>query len=321
MPTKMNRAGNQQPYVPQGNGDASGEYADNERGSNVHYAPKETPKSDSSTKSIDKPIEEPSEKKTGNENIDVNTLVREGGEIKISRNSLDEAQHKILTQALNGFYKDLPNMQRFDKIRIDKRPSSLTGGYIKTYWDYSKGLSSAKKGYELYLNSGWVDEDKSKVPEETRQKLISQLTAELDAVQKLAPNDTNRINKLKESISYYENKPITYSNVAFKLKDKNARFENIINHELMHRELAYKLGSALSRYTSFNATPEQERLHDEILKTYMIAKKNGDAKKISEYADSDINEFVSEAYSQIKSGIETPAYIKDMINKIKEFKV
>lgn len=148
MPTKMNRAGNQQPYVPQGNGDASGEYADNERGSNVHYAPKETPKSDSSAKSIDKPSEEPAEKKTSNENIDVNTLVREGGEIKISRTSLDETQHKIFTQALNEFYKDLPNMQRFDKIRIDKRPSSRTGGHIKTYWDYSKGLSSAKKGYE-----------------------------------------------------------------------------------------------------------------------------------------------------------------------------
>ena len=321
MPTKMNRAGNQQPYVPQGNGDASGEYADNERGSNVHYAPKETPKSDSSTKSIDKPSKEPAEKKTVNENIDVNTLVREGGKSKISRNSLDEAQHKIFTQALNEFYKDLPNMQRFDKIRIDKRPSSLTGGYIKTYWDYSKGLSSAKKGYELYLNSGWVDEDKSKYPEETRQKLIRQLTVELDAVQKSFPNDTNKINKLKESISYYENKPITYSNVAFKLKDRNERFKNVINHELMHREVAYKLGSLLSRYTSFNATPEQENLHDEILQTYMIAKKNGDAKKISEYADSDISEFVSEAYSQIKSGIETPAYIKDMINKIKEFKV
>lgn len=29
MPTKPNKAGQQQPYVPQGNGDASGEYADN----------------------------------------------------------------------------------------------------------------------------------------------------------------------------------------------------------------------------------------------------------------------------------------------------
>lgn len=37
MPTKRNKAGNQQPYVPQGNGDASGEYADNQSGSNKHF--------------------------------------------------------------------------------------------------------------------------------------------------------------------------------------------------------------------------------------------------------------------------------------------
>ena len=37
MPTKPNKAGQQQNYVPQGNGDASGEYADNASGSNIHF--------------------------------------------------------------------------------------------------------------------------------------------------------------------------------------------------------------------------------------------------------------------------------------------
>ena len=37
MPTKPNRAGQQQNYVPQGNGDASGEYADHASGSNIHF--------------------------------------------------------------------------------------------------------------------------------------------------------------------------------------------------------------------------------------------------------------------------------------------
>lgn len=36
MPTKRNRAGNQQNYVPKGYGDASGEYGDNASGSNKH---------------------------------------------------------------------------------------------------------------------------------------------------------------------------------------------------------------------------------------------------------------------------------------------
>lgn len=36
MPTKLNRAGEQQNYVPKGHGEASGEYGDNETGSNIH---------------------------------------------------------------------------------------------------------------------------------------------------------------------------------------------------------------------------------------------------------------------------------------------
>ena len=37
MPTKINKAGNQQNYVPAGHGDASGEYGDNATGSNKHF--------------------------------------------------------------------------------------------------------------------------------------------------------------------------------------------------------------------------------------------------------------------------------------------
>ena len=37
MPTKRNSAGQQQPYVPEGHGDASGEYAEHATGSNQHY--------------------------------------------------------------------------------------------------------------------------------------------------------------------------------------------------------------------------------------------------------------------------------------------
>ena len=46
MPTKPNRAGQQQNYVPQGNGDASGEYADNQSGSNIHFTSFKKPEED-----------------------------------------------------------------------------------------------------------------------------------------------------------------------------------------------------------------------------------------------------------------------------------
>lgn len=44
MPTKLNKAGQQQNYVPAGNGDASGEYGDNATGSNKHFTNFKRPK-------------------------------------------------------------------------------------------------------------------------------------------------------------------------------------------------------------------------------------------------------------------------------------
>ena len=48
MPTKPNHSGQQQEYVPAGNGDASGEYADNATGSNVHFKSFKKPENDTS---------------------------------------------------------------------------------------------------------------------------------------------------------------------------------------------------------------------------------------------------------------------------------
>ena len=54
MPTKPNRAGEQQNYVPAGNGDASGEYGDNSTGSNKHFTAFKKPKKESRIKELDK---------------------------------------------------------------------------------------------------------------------------------------------------------------------------------------------------------------------------------------------------------------------------
>ena len=53
MPTKPNHSGQQQEYVPAGNGDASGEYADNATGSNVHFKSFKKPEKDSVNIKID----------------------------------------------------------------------------------------------------------------------------------------------------------------------------------------------------------------------------------------------------------------------------
>lgn len=51
MPTKPNRSGEQQNYVPPGNGDASGEYADGESGSNIHFKNFKNPENEVASKS------------------------------------------------------------------------------------------------------------------------------------------------------------------------------------------------------------------------------------------------------------------------------
>lgn len=48
MPKKINSAGQMQNYVPKGNGDASGEYGDNNSGSNKHYKAEGSDKTDTS---------------------------------------------------------------------------------------------------------------------------------------------------------------------------------------------------------------------------------------------------------------------------------
>ena len=52
MPTKPNRAGQQQNYVPQGNGDASGKYADEATGSNKHFSNFKKPEEKNADKNV-----------------------------------------------------------------------------------------------------------------------------------------------------------------------------------------------------------------------------------------------------------------------------
>ena len=84
MPTKRNKAGQQQPYVPQGNGDASGEYADNQSGSNKHFTNFKQPGEETTQKgftTFSKAEEQPQTTKTNDEQ-EIKTVRRK------ARNSL-----------------------------------------------------------------------------------------------------------------------------------------------------------------------------------------------------------------------------------------
>lgn len=318
MATKPNRAGQQQPYVPAGNGDASGEYADSESGSNVHYSSPERER-EKTPESVEKQPSKSVESETTSGDIDVNSLVGEGGEVKISRGSLTESQQKIFNDALDGFYKEFPDIPKFDTIKVDKKSTSATGGHIKWTYDYSKNPYAPEKKYELYINSGWISEKTMEQREQAHQFVLNYLKAELKNTTEEHPGLTSKIEELKQKIQGLE-QDREYSNVAFKINDEHERLKNVINHELMHRELIYKLDGPMSEYSHVGKSQKQVELHYLILKTFQEAKISGDIGKISKYARVDADEFVSEAYSQVMSGIETPEYIKNMVKAIKEFK-
>lgn len=113
MPTKPNRAGEQQNYVPKGNGDASGEYGDNESGSNVHFKAFKKPEETATTTGISvKVAKTPKAAETTNtagtpkvdDNMDASTLVKE----TIGKSQLNE---KNKANFFDGFSKGTKEAQ------------------------------------------------------------------------------------------------------------------------------------------------------------------------------------------------------------------
>ena len=116
MPTKLNRAGQQQNYVPKGNGDASGEYGDNNSGSNVHYKVEGSEKTDTSNVGKGNDISAKTEQKSDKINYNgkdyadqteiTNIIMKKMGISKLSENV-----QRVIAQ-LNGdnIDKDIRNV-------------------------------------------------------------------------------------------------------------------------------------------------------------------------------------------------------------------
>lgn len=333
MPTKPNKAGQQQPYVPAGHGDASGEYGEHATGSNKHYAspddvkrqlgytlPQEKTDSQTPKELSDKlngNIQEKTNKKemetvdyTKNFTEDtkiggyISNIIRQA-EVKITRGSLNKEELGMFNQQIEEMFKDYPNMQKFTKITVTNAKASTQGGYIATY-----GIGK-DKSYDLYINAGWLE----KTPgERIRDENIKWYETKINNINKgLAENVyvENSIESVKKDLERYESELKNYKNrpifnVITKATTREDRLKALLSHELMHRI-----------YQTNVKTPELEQ---EIRETYRKALENGDAQKISTYATTQMSEFISEANSQIVLGIETPQYIVDIVNKIKGVK-
>lgn len=132
MPTKPNHSGQQQEYVPAGNGDASGEYADNATGSNVHFKSFKKPEKD-----INFNIKIDRTKKDKNGNIatieDNYNFISENStftkSIKQKIKSILEKADKDSVELLNNAYNKLDYKIKF---RIGSGVYSRFREYLKT---------------------------------------------------------------------------------------------------------------------------------------------------------------------------------------------
>lgn len=167
MPTKPNRAGNQQNYVPAGNGDASGEYSDNATGSNIHFVnfkkPDEVKQQESDkqeTKNIGVKI-----KNEGKEQPDISTIkphyngkgqelladvlinkLPKGKNVKILLQNISEADDEY-SGIIADFYKANPavklklgaNLRSYYSSSWYENEIQVGQGMFKDSDNYSKG--------------------------------------------------------------------------------------------------------------------------------------------------------------------------------------
>ena len=115
MPQKPNRSGQLQNYVPAGNGDASGEYGDNESGSNKHFTSFKRPDEKQETTEKETIVETPKE------------------ETKSRLSELSKKQRKELGKYAYG--KDIDNMEDYQKENFVRMMRWYAGDELKGFTD------------------------------------------------------------------------------------------------------------------------------------------------------------------------------------------
>ena len=177
MPTKLNKAGNQQNYVPAGHGDASGEYGDNATGSNVHIQ----------FTSFKKPEEEKPKKETRTKELS-KKQIKEIGSYVIARKDLmdsDSNYYKRIINNLryyNGSFGDLSGFsdEELKDIIEELKNSKMSDDYVYykdgSKWKLTKNIGVLEAaGIEYFTR-----EEKEKQMKEANIKLVEKSQNEQD---------------------------------------------------------------------------------------------------------------------------------------------
>ena len=311
MPTKRNHGGNQQEYVPAGNGDASGEYADNASGSNVHFKSFKKPENDTS-KGTQSKTKLPKENKDRKEKKDqppkphiqdaekkIKSILSE--DMEISLDGFDEETCGVLEDTLGKVVGDFPALKN-NLISI----GSVSGlnklqeeDFQKRYDKFIQSITPEKIENKRQKLIEWnPNTDKSRWTDEYVKDIIMQTEQ---------PYRDKRVSLPRAAAAKcmsYSGR--TISMLVFKDSVGKKKHKDAINHEYdtgwwssnnANQTFAHELGHAVETLLrkDINYTAEIERLYN-----------NATADELSEYSRKNAREFVAESFAAYYGGMNNP---------------
>lgn len=311
MPTKLNHAGNQQNYVPAGNGDASGEYGDNATGSNVHFKSFKKPEKDTSkgTKTETKLPKENKDRKDKKDQQpkpyiqDAEKKIKNilSNDMKITLDGFDEETCGVLSDTLGKVVGDFPALKN-NLISI----GSVSGlnklqekDFQKRYDKFIQSITPEKIEYKRQKLIEWnPNTDKSRWTDEYVKDIIMQTEQ---------PYRDKRVSlprAAKGKCMSYSGR--TISMLVFKDSVGKKKYKDAINHEYdtgywssnnANQTFAHELGHAVETLLrkDVNYTAEIERLYN-----------NATADELSEYSRENAREFVAESFAAYYGGMDNP---------------
>lgn len=311
MPTKPNHSGQQQEYVPAGNGDASGEYADNATGSNIHFKSFKKPENDTS-KGTQSETKLPKEKKDKKETKD-----------QPPKPHIQDAENKIKSILSNNMEITLDGFDEETCGVLENTISKVVGDFpaLKNNLISIGSVSGLNKLQEKDFQERYDKFIQSITPEKIenkRQKLIewnpktdkSRWTDEYvkDVImQTEQPYRKKRVSLPRAAEGMCQSyRGRTISMLVFKNEVGKKKHKDAINHEYStgwwssnnaNQTFAHELGHAVEALLKkdINYTAEIERLYN-----------NATADELSGYSRDNTREFVAESFAAYYGGMNNP---------------
>ena len=272
--TKRNRGGNQQPYVPAGNGDESGEYADMVYGGNVHYTPPQ-------------PVPPPVEKKESRIKELSKQQLREIGNYvhKLDLSKYDDYDKQRLIRVLRYYVGSFGNVSNFTDEELwdianefQNLEKSEDYVYFKRggKWYLSKNVGLLEKqGIKYYTK-----QEKEELEKQTNIGLVEKSQSETDKrIQSLmgsqcvvcfgkgySKEDTEEIYQATQNLV---NEYPELKNYVARIGDRN-NLEKYLNaiasqQEFTEEQIQEAIEKVKKRY--YFGLPSEEKLRDEAIKS------------------------------------------------------